>query len=224
VLRDWNEDWGGKDGLEIRPTRSFGSDVVADSDPFRELIRRVRDRDQAAARELVERYESVIRRVVRIHLRDARLRRVLDSTDVCQSVLASFFVRTALGQYELDSPEQLLGLLSAIARKKLTKQANWLCAQRRDLRRDGPIGEDAYRLPGRANDPSEQVAAREILDKVRERLDDDERYLAEQRSLGRTWKDLADELNGTDAALRKKLTRALDRVMFELGLEEGVDD
>jgi RNA polymerase sigma-70 factor (ECF subfamily) len=196
---------------------------VIESDPFRELIRRVRDRDQAAARELVERYESAIRRVVRIHLRDARLRRVLDSMDVCQSVLASFFVRTALGQYELDSPEQLLRLLTAIARKKLVKQTTWLCAQRRDLRRDGPIGEDAYRLPGRANDPSEQVSAREILDKVRARLNDDERYLAEQRSLGRTWKDLAHELDGTDVALRKKLTRALDRAMCDLGLEEGVD-
>ena len=42
---------------------------------------------------------------MRIHLRDVRLRRVLDSTDICQSVLASFFVRAALGQYDLDTPE-----------------------------------------------------------------------------------------------------------------------
>jgi RNA polymerase sigma-70 factor (ECF subfamily) len=197
--------------------------LVADTDPFRELIRRVRERDQVAARELVEHYESAIRRVVRIHLRDARLRRVLDSMDVCQSVLASFFVRTALGQYDLDSPEQLLNLLTAIARNKLTNQANRLRAQRRDIRRDTPMGEDAHRVPGLANDPSEQASAREILDKVRDRLDDDERHLAEQRALGQTWKELADELGGTDVALRKKLARALDRVMCELGLEESAD-
>src|SRR6478609_4146362 len=75
---------------------------------FPELIRRVRERDQQAAQELVGRYENAIRRVVRIHLRDARMRRVLDSTDICQSVLASFFVRTALGEYELNTPVQLL--------------------------------------------------------------------------------------------------------------------
>lgn len=190
---------------------------------FRELIGRVRQRDQAAAQELVRRYENAIRRVVRIHLRDTRMRRVLDSMDICQSVLASFFVRTALGQYELDSPEQLLNLLTSITRNKLTNQANRLRAQRRDIRREAGGGDEAALVPDQASDPSEQAAAREILEKVRDRLDDAERYLAEQRSLGRSWKELADELGGTDVALRKKLTRALDRVMTELGLDEASD-
>ena len=104
---------------------------MPDQQQFQELIGRVRNRDQDAATELVRRYESVIRRVVRIHLRDARMRRVLDSMDICQSVMASFFVRTALGQYELDTPEQMLGLLTTIARNKLTNQANRLKAGKR---------------------------------------------------------------------------------------------
>ena len=79
-------------------------------------------------------------------------------------------------------------------------------------------------VPDYASDPSEQASAREILEKVRDRLDEQERYLAEQRELGRGWKELADELGGTDVALRKKLTRALDRVMAELGLDEEGDD
>jgi RNA polymerase sigma-70 factor (ECF subfamily) len=195
---------------------------LPDGTPFRELIDRVRDRDQEAAQELVRRYESAIRRVVRIHLRDARLRRVLDSMDICQSVLASFFVRTALGQYEVDSPEQLLNLLTAITRNKLTNQANYLRAQRRDIRRVATGGETDYLLD-QASDPSEQASAKEILEKVRHRLDEPERYLAEQRSLGRSWKELADELGGTDVALRKKLTRALNRVMGDLGLGEDDD-
>src|SRR4051794_32456343 len=177
---------------------------------FRDLIRRVRDRDQDAARELVQRYESVIRRVIRIRLRDAGLRRVLDSTDICQSVLASFFVRTALGQYEVDSPEQLLGLLSTITRNKLTNQANRLRAQRRDIRRETTIGEHTASVRDHASDPTEQASAREILEKVLDSLDGPERYLAEQRSLGRSWPELADELGATDVALRKKLTRALE--------------
>jgi RNA polymerase sigma-70 factor (ECF subfamily) len=195
---------------------------VPDGPPFRDLIRRVRDRDQEAAAELVRRYESAIRRVVRIHLRDARLRRVLDSMDICQSVLASFFVRTALGQYELESPQQLLNLLTAIARNKLNNQANRLLAQRRDVRRDAGDNATDFVLD-QASDPSEQASAKEILEKVRNGLGDAERYLADQRALGRTWKELADELGGTDVALRKKLTRALNRVMGELGLGEDDD-
>jgi RNA polymerase sigma factor (sigma-70 family) len=196
---------------------------VPDGVQFRDLIRRVRDRDADAAEELVRRYENAIRRVVRIHLRDTRMRRVLDSMDICQSVLASFFVRTALGQYELDSPEQLLNLLTSITRNKLANQANRLRARRRDIRRDAAIGDEAAFLPDLASDPSEQASAREILEKVRDRLNPQERYLAEQRALGRAWKELADEVGGTDVALRKKLTRALDRVMTELGLGEDGD-
>jgi RNA polymerase sigma factor (sigma-70 family) len=195
---------------------------VPDTSDFAGLIRRVRDRDPDAAGELVRRYESTIRRVVRIRLRDANMRRLLDSTDICQSVMASFFVRTALGQYEVETPEALVNLLTAIARNKLANQANRLRAQRRDVRRDA-AGEDATPfVPDAASDPSEQASARELLDKVRDRLSPDERYLAEQRALGRPWQELADELGGTDVALRKKLTRALDRVMADLGL--GDDD
>lgn len=191
---------------------------------FQELIRRVRNRDEDAARELTLRYEAAIRRVVRIHLRDARVRRVMDSTDVCQSVLASFFVRTVLGQYELDSPEQLVNLLTTITRNKLANQVNRLRAKRRDIRRNTTIdGDEGVQVADRGADPSEQASVREILEKVRERLDPDERYLAEQRSLGRTWQELADELNATDVALRKKLTRALDRAMSDLGLDEDGD-
>lgn len=191
---------------------------------FKDLIGRIRNRDPDAAALLVARYESVIRRVVRIHLRDARMRRVLDSMDVCQSVLASFFVRTALGQYELDTPEQLLSLLTSITRNKLTNQVHRLNAKRRDIRRDADVGDEVGIAVDQASDPSEQASAKEILEKVRSRLGDDERYLAEQRGLGRGWKEIADEVGGTDVALRKKLTRALNRVMAELGLDENHDE
>jgi RNA polymerase sigma factor (sigma-70 family) len=196
---------------------------VPDGNEFRQLIQRVRERDQEAAQELVRRYENAIRRVVRIHLRDARLRRVLDSADICQSVLASFFVRTALGQYEVESPEQLLNLLTAITRNKLTNQANRLRAQRRDIRREVAIGEQTASVLDQASDPSKQASAREILEKVLDGLEGSERYLAEQRSLGRSWPELAVELGGTDVALRKKLTRALQRVMAKLGLDNDGD-
>ena len=193
---------------------------MADASGFEDLIRRVRDRDEVAAAELVRRYEGAIRRVSRIHMRDARLRRTLDSMDICQSVLASFFVRAALGQYELRTPEQLLRLLASIARNKVTNQAHRQTAQRRDHRRDVAIGDDAGLLPAHASDPSEQASAKELLQKVRDQLDAEELHLAEQRALGRGWTELAEELGSTAQALRKKLSRAVDRVLSDLGLEE----
>jgi ECF sigma factor len=193
-------------------------------DQFQELIRRVRARDEEAAATLMHRYESAIRRVVRINLRDSRLRRVLDSMDICQSVLATFFARAALGQYDLETPQQLLNLLASIARNKLTNQAKWLLSDKRDLRRNASLGTQHEGTVDPASGPGEQVSAREVLEQIRCRLGDDERYLAEQRGLGRGWRELADELGGTDVGLRKKLTRALDRVMTELGLDDNADE
>ncbi|MCA9009225.1 MAG: hypothetical protein KDB01_05730 [Planctomycetaceae bacterium] len=187
---------------------------------FQELIQRVRERDEDAARELTLRYEKAIRRVVRIHLRDPRMRRVVDSMDVCQSVLTSFFVRTALGEYELNTPEQLISLLTTITKNKVVNQVHRLQAQRRDIRRDSELGSGSFGVLDRSPNPADEVSAKEILEKVRSGLDASERYLAEQRGLGRTWPELAEQLGATDVALRKKLTRALDRVMAELGLSE----
>src|SRR5688500_13155228 len=96
---------------------------MADEGTFRELILRVRQGDERAAGELVRRYEPAIRRAVRFRLTDPRLRRSLDSLDVCQSVLLSFFVRVGSGQYDLQTPEQLLRLLTTMARNKLLNQA-----------------------------------------------------------------------------------------------------
>ena len=191
---------------------------MSDENQFRDLIRRIRERDEGAATELVRRYENAIRRVVRIHLRDTRMRQVLDSMDICQSVLASFFVRTALGQYELDTPENLLHLLTSITRNKLTSQFNRLHAQRRDIRRAAAVGDETANFRDAASDPSEQVSSKEILEKVRLRLSDEERFLADQRALGRGWNELAEELGKTAESLRKKLTRALDQVMIDLSV------
>src|SRR5438045_6758201 len=117
-----------------------GLSLMPEQELFAELIRRVRAGDEEAAAELVRRYEPAIRRVVRVHLRDSRLRRLLDSTDVCQSVLATFFVRANLGQYELDTPTDLLKLLATIARHKVISQAQRHGADRRDYRRDEALG------------------------------------------------------------------------------------
>src|SRR3954471_22077918 len=107
---------------------------MADELSFRDLIGRVRRGDEAAAAELVRKYEPAIQRAVRFRLTDPRLRRTCDSMDVCQSVLLSFFVRAASGQYDLDTPEQLLRLLTTMARNKLLNQARLDHAARRDSR------------------------------------------------------------------------------------------
>ena len=187
---------------------------------FQELIRRVRAGDADAATELVRRYEPTIRRVARVRLIDTRLQRLFDSQDICQSVFGSFFVRTALGEYDLDTPEQLLNLLVAMSGKKVVDQARRAGAARRDYRRVQSGVEQEHQLAASDPSPSQQVSGKELLQEFRSRLSDEERYLADARAAGRDWNQIAAERGGNVDALRKQLSRAVDRVTQELGLEE----
>jgi RNA polymerase sigma factor (sigma-70 family) len=189
---------------------------------FRDLILRVRAGDQAAAADLVRRHESAIRRAVRFRLVDTRLGAVLDSMDICQSVMASFFVRAAAGQYQLDTPEELVRLLVSMARNKLASQARKQKAARRDVRRVTAGTADLDTVAARASGPEEQVAARDLLDRFYSLLSAEERLLVERRNQGTEWAAIAAEVGGSDVVLRKKYQRALDRVTREMGLEEAV--
>src|SRR5579871_2109758 len=137
---------------------------------FEDLIRRIRGGDEAAVAELVRRYEPTIRRVARIRLADTRLQRLFDSSDVCQLVFGSFFVRTALGQYDLQTPEQVLKLLVDMSRKKVIDLAREAGAERRDFRREQAGSPENRQCAAKGPTPSQEVSARELLEEFRRRL------------------------------------------------------
>jgi RNA polymerase sigma-70 factor (ECF subfamily) len=196
---------------------------MSEGTAFPDFIRRIRAGDDQAAQELVRRYEPVIRCEVRLRLRDPRLYSRFDWTDICQSVMASFFVRAAAGQYDLEQPDQLLRLLVVMTRHKLADQKRWHRAEIRDYRR--LEARDPAYLEGRsatAPSPSRLVVGRELLAEVRRRLSEEERLLADLRADGREWSEIAARLGGTAEARRKQLARAIDRVERQLeGSEIG---
>jgi RNA polymerase sigma-70 factor (ECF subfamily) len=185
---------------------------------FSELILRVRAGDEHAAADLVRRYEPEIRREVRFLLRDPFLRRSFDSMDICQSVMGSFFLRAALGEYDLNQPQDLIRLLISMTRNKVVDATRRQRAQRRDHRRATSL--EAVDVEARTPSPSQVVEGRELLAAVRGRLSDEERQLADLRANGREWADIALEIGGTPDGRRKQLSRAIARVSRELGLDD----
>jgi RNA polymerase sigma factor (sigma-70 family) len=192
-----------------------------DHDQFRSLLRQVRTGDEEAAACLVRQYEPALRRYVRIHLTDGRLRQLVDATDICQSVLGSFFQRVRAGQFELEKPEHLLKLLASMARNRLVDHIRSQRAARRDPR--GPVaGTDALCDVEDRVTPSRIAAGRELLQKVQESLDSEERALLQRRLQGEKWAAISAALGGTTEATRKRLERALRRVEARLELSELV--
>lgn len=186
---------------------------------FEELISQVGSGDEQAAARLVREFEPVVRRVARARLRDGRARREIDSMDICQSVLATFFVRVAAGEYDLKEPDDLIKLLLTMTRNKVAEKMRRQHRLRRDSRRTvGGVEELNLACPDPT--PSSVVAGKELLEQARQRLSEEERQLVELRGQGLSWEEIAAVLGGTAGARRNQLARALDRVARELRLDE----
>ena len=188
---------------------------------FNVFMEKVRAGDQDAARELVGQFEGLIRREVRLRLGDHRLLRVFDSMDIMQSVLTSFFARAGTGQFELESPEQLAGLLVRMTRTKLAFQVRYQRARRRDGRMNVGTPVDELAIAGAVPEPSEQATNDDLLGAVLARLGAEERQLADLRFEGWEWSEIAVRLGGSAQARRMQLARAVHRVAKALNLDEA---
>ncbi len=179
---------------------------------FPELIRLARCGDEDAATQLTREFEPFIRRFVRFRMRvrsdHQRLRPELDSADICQSIFKSLFVGLRRGRFELDQPEQLQKLLSAMVRLKVANRARRLSVTLREvLEVDAP----SERVDS-GSGPEKAVDDKELLDTIVKQFAPDELDLLIRRLDDQPWPAIAEATGGTAEALRKKLARALERV------------
>lgn len=194
------------------------------ANPFAALLARVRAGDPAAAEELVRTYEPAIRVAVRASLVDPKLRRQFDTVDVCQSVLGSFFVRMAAGQFDLTDPAQLVALLARMTRNKVATRARYHTQDKRDVKAVAATDSALGGVAADARDPGSVLAGKELYDRVMAGLTVEEKELVRRRADGDDWMAIAAALGGTPEARRKQLSRAISRVGADLGLEGDDDD
>jgi ECF sigma factor len=189
---------------------------MLDNVSFHVFITKIRAGDEDAARELVCRFEGVIRREVRLRLDDRRMLSLFDSMDISQSVLTSFFARAASGQFEIETPDQLVRLLIGMARNKLAFQVRRQRARRRDARLNADERVDVMQVASRTPGPSQLVSDHDLIDTVRLRLGEEERQLVDLRGEGWEWPEIAARMGGSPRARRMQLTRAVHRVIKTL--------
>lgn len=187
---------------------------------FESFMLRVRAGDENAARELVRHYEGVIRREVRLRLEDRRLLRLFDSMDISQSVLTSFFARASSGQFDLETPQQLVGLLIGMTRNKLAFQVRRQRARRRDNRLVAGTPVEDLRVESTSPGPSQLAADHDLIAAVRHRLKDEELRIVDLRAEGMEWLEIAKRLGGSPQARRMQLARAVLRVTKALHLDD----
>jgi hypothetical protein len=83
--------------------------------PFPVLVERLRAGNTGAAADFLKLYEPEIKRIIHVRLfRDTRLRHLVDTVDICQSVWIGFF--KALAELDLEDEKKVLHLLGVIQR------------------------------------------------------------------------------------------------------------
>jgi hypothetical protein len=179
---------------------------------FQEVIHLARAGDDDAAARLARDFEPFVRRFVRFRMRTRtnpeRLRPEVDSADICQSIFKSLFVGLREGRFELNRPEQLAKLLSAMVRFKVATKARRLSVTLREvLELDAP-DRRADSGPGH----EKLVDDRDSLETILKLFEGDELDLLIRRLDDQPWSVIALAVGGTAEGLRKKLARALERV------------
>lgn len=188
------------------------------SNELTQLLARIRSGDEGAARLLVERYEFAIRIAIRTRLSDPRLRRQFDSLDVCQSVLASFFLQMASGRYDLHAPAQVYGLLMKMATNKLGVRARNIFRKRRDARRLSPQDVDEVDVVSIVPSPSQTAEDKDLLNHALKMMTPEIRDIAQRRMQGELWPRIAIALGGTPEARRKQFERAMQPIATALNI------
>lgn len=186
---------------------------MTETPDFADFLQRIRAGDDAAALELVTRFEPLIRREIRMRMGDDRLNRAFDSLDVSQSVFASFFSRAATGEYRLERPDQLARLLVTMARNRLVSRVRRERRLVRDVRRLAAESSVLDKVADGRPSPSEVASRKEALELLKSTLTEEEHQIFELRRAGLSWDEVASQLGGSGQARRMQLSRGLDRLV-----------
>jgi RNA polymerase sigma-70 factor (ECF subfamily) len=189
-------------------------------DTFRALVARLRSGEDAAAREVFERFSGRLIALARRQFNQLLARKV-DPEDVVQSAFKSFFIRHREGKVEIDDGGSLWNLLTLITLRKCADRAEYFRADRRDAAREatGLAGGDRPD-PGliavdREPRPDEAVILAETVEHLFRALTADERPILELSLQGYTAPEISDRLGRAERTvrrLRERIRKRLERL------------
>jgi RNA polymerase sigma-70 factor (ECF subfamily) len=173
---------------------------------IQELLARIKNGDEGAARELLTRYESKVRLVVRRQL-PRLLRSRFDSFDFVQSVWGSFFYKIRTGPNDLHEEQNLITFLAWAARNKVIDEYRRAATQRQDINREEPleIKRDKEVCLATGDTPSQLAQAHETFDRLRDLLPQDQRVVLELKAAGYSCREIGDRIGMSERTVQRVL-------------------
>jgi len=181
---------------------------------FAALLRRGRQGDANALRDLAQQYEFKVRLVARYLLGPA-LRPYLDSMDLVQSVHKSLLLGLRQDKFDVSTPENLIALALTLVRRKAARQWRHL---RRQQRLDsggsgsGGLAEILTSLSSPQADTAHAAQFKDQLQHLCNSLDEIDRRILELRLHGYSSSEIAEQVALTVNALHVRLSRMRQRL------------
>jgi len=194
----------------VNPYPDEGSDISG-------FLARIQSGDEAAARELLTRYEAEVRLVVRRQL-PRLLRSRFDSLDFLQSVWGSFFRRVRSGPAEFEDSRHLVAFLARAAKNKVIDEYRRAASRKQDMHREEPLWTEGTRPKEVAADidtPSEVAQAHEAFVRLRELLPVERRTILELKAEGLSSRDIGERLGISERTVQRVLEDLRRRAALE---------
>lgn len=195
--------------------------------PTERLLELAKAKSPDALEELFRRHQERLGRMIAVRM-DSRLQSRVDVSDIVQETLIE--AHRQIDQYLSEQPIAFYPWLRQIAwNKMIDVYRRHITAQGRDVSREQnamPIADESamdlmQSLAGSITTPSQAVARDELHQTVRRALDElgeTDRELIVMRHLERlTTREAAEALGITEAAVKTRLLRALQRLRKQLG-------
>lgn len=196
--------------------RSLSDRELPDPRASLSLLARAQAGDRSALEELVSRYHTRLRRIVRIQLGASSVSKHFDSIDIVQDTFRAALPR--IDELRPHSAASLLQWFAMIATNQIRDAHDYLHAAKRDVQRGRPFETDEVRAA--RPDPAEHASLREVrdlLDAEVSRLPDDQRRVVVLRDYcGESWSRVAQDLNRGSGAARQLHQRAWIRLRAAL--------
>ncbi|MCP4890410.1 MAG: sigma-70 family RNA polymerase sigma factor [Planctomycetaceae bacterium] len=161
------------------------------------------------------RHGDQLRRRARTRLRQYGLSSQAESMDICNEVMADLARREQNQAFSAD--DALAYVLKAIDNQVLDTFRT-LARQCRDFRRNAGTPIDDIGLSQRQSTPSQIALRRDVLDKIRSMLDEQDAMAVDLMLENRSWEEIGQRLGLKPDTVRMRVRRGLQRVREELGV------
>jgi RNA polymerase sigma factor (sigma-70 family) len=181
------------------------------------LLAAIRAGDEQAVATFIQRYEPMLRCVLRVRETIRWLQSRLDSQDLVQSVFIKVIAAIQGERAHFSDEAGLEAFLRTASRNRLRDHVRRQKAARRDRQRTIAGGPAALvQLPEAAPSPSRFAEVREQIARVEGCAAPADLEVLRERVDGTDWKELATARNLTPDALRKRIERVRKRLQETL--------